>query len=90
MPFTDNKSDAEIDNFEKASTDKKREILSDWKKKVRDARHRKDGTEKKEAENLFDKIRKIGKKRGWSKEKLDSTLKGIEIDLKSDYDTSLV
>lgn len=90
MPFADNKSDAEIDNFEKASTDKKREILSDWKKKVRDARLRKDGTEKKEAENLFDKIRKIGKKRGWSKEKLDSTLKGIEIDLKSDYDTFLV
>ena len=87
MPFADNKSDAEIDNFEKASTDKKREILSGWKQKVRDARARKDGTEKKETENLFNKIRKIGKKRGWSKEKLDSTLKGIELEVKSDYDT---
>ncbi len=84
------KSDAEIDNFEKASTDKKREILSGWKQKVRDAIARKDGTEKQEAENLFDKIRKIGKKRGWSKEKLDSTLKGLEIGLKSDYDPFFV
>ena len=50
MPFATETQDSEVDDFENASTDKKREILAEWKNKVRNARARKDGTEAEEKE----------------------------------------
>lgn len=75
--------DNEVDEFEKASLDKRRDMLDNWKKKA------KSSGEAGEKE-LFDKIRIIGKKRGWNKQKLDSTLDGIKKELDGSFGLTFV
>lgn len=77
------KTEAEVDEFEKASLDKRRDMLDNWKKKA------KSSGEAGEKE-LFDKIRIIGKKRGWNKQKLDSTLDGIKKELDGSFGLTFV